>query len=113
MASTCAGLCRPPKLLEIDPQTDQIAWSYSGYGILGANFYSAITGGAQRLANGNTLATLGTKGQLMEVTSSGDVVWDYHVGSNMADPKYPTQPWNLLFKSRSYPRAEVDPLLRQ
>ena len=31
------------------------------------------------------------------------VVWDYHVGSNMADPKYPTQPWNLLFKSRGLP----------
>ena len=101
------------KVLEIDPQTDTIAWSYSGYGIVGANFYSAITGGAQRLPNGNTMATLGTKGQLMEVTANGEVVWDYHVGSDISDPKYPTQPWNMLFKSRSYPRSEVQPLLDQ
>ncbi len=49
------------KVLEIDPTTNQVVWSYMGYGVFGANFYSAITGGAQRLANGNTLATLGRR----------------------------------------------------
>ena len=78
----------------------------------GQLLYSAITGGAQRLANGNTLATLGTKGQLMEVTSSGDVVWDYHVGSTWQTPKYPEPALEPVVQVRAT-RAEVDPLLRQ
>jgi Arylsulfotransferase (ASST) len=101
------------RLLEIDPQTNEIVWSYAGYGVFGTNFYSSITGGAQRLPNGNTLATLGTKGQLMEVTSDGTVVWDYIASSSLPDPAYPSQPWNFLFKSRSYPATMLEPLLGQ
>jgi Arylsulfotransferase (ASST) len=99
------------QLLEIDPKTNQVVWSYSGYGLAGSGFYSPITGGAQRLSNGDTLATLGTKGQLMEVSSAGKVVWDYRVRWGPADPRYPIKRVSFLFKSRSYPASEVDPLL--
>ena len=77
------------KVLEIDPRTDQIAWSYSGYGFVGSDFYSSITGGAQRLPNGNTLVTLGTKGQVMEITPDEAVVWDYRAGSDTPRPQVP------------------------
>ncbi len=99
------------KVLEIDPRTNQVVWSYSGYGGFGTNFYSPITGGAQRLPNADTLVTLGTKGQLMEIAPDETVVWDYRAASDMADPKYPAVSVNVLFKSRSYPTSEVAPLL--
>ena len=99
------------QILEIDPLANQVVSSYSGYGIVGSAFYSAITGGAQRLPNGDTLVTLGTKGQLMEITPDGSVVWDYRATSDMPDPKYPAVSMNFLFKSRGYPASEVGPLL--
>lgn len=40
-------------------------------------FFSWFISGAQRLANGNTLVNHGAGGHLREVTSSGDIVWDY------------------------------------
>ena len=98
-------------LVEIDPLTNEVVWSYEGYGFGGTSFYSAITGGAQRLPNGDTLATLGTKGQLMEVTPDGTVVWDYRYQSGVVDPKYPAERVNFLYKSRSYPASEMEPLL--
>jgi len=33
--------------------------------------------GAQRLPNGNTLICEGRQGRLFEVTSEGDIVWEY------------------------------------
>jgi formylglycine-generating enzyme required for sulfatase activity len=41
------------------------------------SFYSAEISGAQRLPNGNTLITSGVNGVLFEVTSAGEVVWQY------------------------------------
>ncbi len=52
-------------------------WSYSDPG----TFYSNHLSGAHRLPNGNTLACEGTSGRLLEVTSDGQVVWQYNCGS--------------------------------
>jgi hypothetical protein len=41
------------------------------------NFYSGIMGGAQRLANGNTLICESTKGHFFEVDTANNIVWDY------------------------------------
>ncbi|MBT8257499.1 MAG: aryl-sulfate sulfotransferase [Bacteroidia bacterium] len=41
------------------------------------SFYSAFVSGAQRLANGNTLICSGAKGRFFEVTSEGEIVWEY------------------------------------
>lgn len=41
------------------------------------NFYSSIVSGVQRLPNGNTLIAEGGKGRAFEVTSAGDIVWEY------------------------------------
>ena len=41
------------------------------------NFYSSEISGCQRLPNGNTLICEGIKGNLFEVTSSGQTVWHY------------------------------------
>ena len=41
------------------------------------SFYSELISGAQRLSNGNTLICSGICGRLFEVTSQGEIVWDY------------------------------------
>ena len=50
------------------------------------DFFADHISGSQRLANGNTLITYGTGGRLFEVTSSGEVVWEYDVGSEIFAP---------------------------
>lgn len=60
------------RVLEINPVTLQLVWSYAG-----PRFYSSNISGAQRLVNGNTLITEGASGRLLEVTKEGMIVWEY------------------------------------
>lgn len=50
-------------------------WTYKG-SPTGLKFSENISG-AYRLPNGNTLMCSGTIGQFLEVTSAGDIVWEY------------------------------------
>ena len=61
------------RVLEIDPVTLELVWSYQA----GARFFASNISGAQRLPNGNTLITEGTTGRLFEVTTDGTIVWEY------------------------------------
>jgi len=77
------------RVLEIDPVAKQVVWEYrqprlskdlDGDGkILGDEklFFSNLMSGMQRLPNGNTLITESDVGRVFEVTSSGEVVWEY------------------------------------
>ncbi len=70
------GLARRwSRVLEIDPLTKKIVWSYEAPDRL--EFFSAARGAAQRLSGGNTLITESAKGRIFEVTPEGEVVWDY------------------------------------
>jgi len=60
------------RIVEIDPVTLELVWSYAG-----PNFFSTNISGAQRLPNGNTLITEGAGGRLFEVTANGEIVWEY------------------------------------
>lgn len=60
------------RILEIDPTTLEVVWSYNGPG-----FFSTNISGSQRLPNGNTLITEGASGRLLEVTTDGEIVWEY------------------------------------
>ncbi len=53
----------------------QISWSYGTQSPSG--MASHIGGSAQRLPNGNTLICADTEGHFMEVTTAGQVVWEY------------------------------------
>jgi len=69
---------RPPKekaasytsfpVMEIDPNSGQILWTYRG-----GLFEEQLPRGADRLPNGNTLITGTTK--IIEVTPAGEIVW--------------------------------------
>lgn len=63
------------RVIEIDPKTEQIVWSYAGTDE--APLDSRIRSAQQRLANGNTLITESDGGRLLEVTSGGEIVWEY------------------------------------
>lgn len=63
------------RLVEWDPVAQAMSWSYRGDAA--RPFQSAILGTAQRLPNGNTLATESERGRAFEVTPAGDVVWEY------------------------------------
>ena len=60
------------RVLEINPVTLELVWSYAG-----PRFFSTNISGAQRLPNGNTLITAGAGGRLFEVTSDDTIVWEY------------------------------------
>lgn len=60
------------RVLEIDPTTMRLVWSYTGPG-----FFATNISGAQRLQNGNTLITEGPSGRIFEVTNDSTIVWEY------------------------------------
>jgi hypothetical protein len=50
-------------------------WSYKA--TPPTSLYDEAISGAQRLPNGNTLIDSGTHGRFIEVTASGETVWEY------------------------------------
>ena len=60
------------RVLEIDPVTLKVVWSYWA-----PNFYSMNISSAQRLPNGNTLITEGAPGRIFEVTPDKKIVWEF------------------------------------
>ncbi len=64
------------RVLEIDPGTGGIVWSFTGSDE--DPFDSGENrGGAQRLSNGNTLISESTAGRILEVAPDRSVVWEY------------------------------------
>jgi len=60
-------------VLEINPVTKKVVWKYEN----GERFHSNFTSSAQRLANGNTLINETAGGRIFEITSEGEIVWEY------------------------------------
>lgn len=73
------GVYEGSRILEINPQTQQIVWDYSAFrsGLPPWTFYSSFVSSAQRLPNGNTLIDEGMNGRIFQVTPEGQVVWEY------------------------------------
>ncbi len=63
------------RVLELRPDTMQIVWSYGGHP--GQPLESLVRSSESRLANGNTLIVESDGGRVIEVTPSGDVVWEF------------------------------------
>jgi hypothetical protein len=92
------------QVLEVDPTTKQVTWSYKAESTMG--FYSFMVSGCQRLPNANTFITEGATGRLFEVTPDGETVWEY------------VSPWMMPSRFgataavfRAYRVAEDDPRL--
>jgi uncharacterized protein (UPF0248 family) len=63
------------RVIEVNPATNLIVWKYQDKPAW--NFFSPRMGLAQRLPNGNTLITESSFGRFFEVTSQGEIVWEY------------------------------------
>ena len=57
--------------------SNQVVWFYAAKDPV--SFWSRFISGLSRLPNGNTLATLGAWGDIIELTPGGEVVWEYKV----------------------------------
>jgi hypothetical protein len=88
------------RVLEIDPVTLGLVWSYAA-----PQFFSTNISGAQRLPNGNTLVTEGAPGRLFEVTNDGTIVWEY------MSPYFTGQrPTNSVYRAYRLPYAWIPQL---
>jgi len=72
------------RVVEMDPLTQELLWSYEG--AVDEPFFTSTCGSGQRLPNGNTLVTESDNGRAFEVTRGGQIVWEfvspYRAGEN-------------------------------
>ena len=67
------GLFVVPDTEAFGPET--LSWSYTAPDK--SSMFSSFISGAHRLANGRTMITSGAQGRFLEVTSEGEIVWEY------------------------------------
>jgi outer membrane protein assembly factor BamB len=90
------------RVIEVEPATKQIVWEYREK--RESDFFSPRISNAQRLANGNTLICEGDFGRLFEVTSNGEVVWEY-VNPYFGGPSNAQH--NRVFRAYRYNAEEI------
>lgn len=93
------------RVIEVNPATNEIVWKYQEAAL--TNFYSPRLSNAQRLPNGNTLINEGMYGRFFEVTTEGEVVWEYvnpYFGPATAPPKKQS---NDVFRVYRYSEDEI------
>lgn len=94
------------RVIEVNPATNAIVWKYQEPRTL--NFFSPRISSAQRLPNGNTLINEGNFGRMFEVTTDGEVVWEYvnpYFGPSTAAVKMQQ---NGVFRAYRYSEEEID-----
>jgi hypothetical protein len=93
------------RVIELDPLSGDIVWQYVGNPP--ESFYTMTRGSAQRLPNGNTLICESNKGRVFEITSGGDIVWEWF------NPNLVEERRVQIYRMLRYPPEMVEPLLRQ
>jgi hypothetical protein len=76
---------RASRVLEIDPLTQEILWSFGGTS--SDDLFSETVGWVQRLPGGNTLITESNFGRVIEVTPEDRVVWEYQIQNRLGKKK--------------------------
>lgn len=90
------------RVIEVNPATNEIAWTYQDKPV--TNFFAPRMGNAQRLPNGNTLICEASFGRLFEVTTDGEIVWEY------VNPYFggrPNAETNEVFRAYRYSPEEI------
>ncbi len=86
------------RLLEVNTTTDEAFWEFSQDPP--ASFYAPCMGNCQRLANGNTLICEGDTGRIFEITSRGNIVWEFINPFYHSSAVYGRN--NMLFRAYRY-----------
>ena len=93
------------RVIEIQPATKKIVWKYQEPVVTG--FFSPRISNAQRLPNGNTLINEGVFGRFFEVTTEGEVVWEY-VNPHFGPPDAPAaRQQNSTFRAYRYTEEQI------
>jgi len=92
------------RVIELDPLAGRIVWQYQAP--RPSDFYTLSRGSNQRLPNGNTLITDSDHGWAFEVTSTGELVWEYRSVHKNARGQRAT-----IVRSHRYPAAFIERLL--
>jgi len=95
------------RVIEINPATNKIVWKYQDKPAW--NFFTPRMGNAQRLPNGNTLINEASFGRFFEVTTEGEVVWEY-INPFFGKPFFggpPTSETNQVFRAIRYSAEEI------
>ncbi|WP_164520287.1 aryl-sulfate sulfotransferase [Specibacter cremeus] len=101
----------PPysRAVEFDLATGEEVWAYTDP--VRWDFFSALQSSVQRLPNDNTLICEGLTGRIFEITTDGEVVWEY---TNPYAVTSPTDPdgvrSNRMFRAFRYGREQLGPL---
>jgi len=90
------------RVIEVDLATQQIVWKYQER--RECEFYSPRISNARRLPNGNTLVCEGDFGRFFEVTSEGELVWEY---VNPYFGEGPSGLNNRVFRAYRYSAKEI------
>jgi hypothetical protein len=61
-------------VLEINPATTEVQWTFEA-----DDFFSGYRSTVERLPNGNTLINEADRKRMFEVTSQGELVWEYQI----------------------------------
>jgi hypothetical protein len=89
------------RLVEVNPKTNEIEWEFKEENPV--DFCTTYIGGCERLPNGNTLACEGAMGRFFEVTTMGEIVWEYIVPFyNHRDTLSPYGLSNCTFRCHRY-----------
>jgi len=96
------------RIIELNPVTQAIEWEYKS--IPPEDFYSETRGSNQKLANGNILISDSRNGHAFEITTDGEIVWEFY------NPEIKTnegvQQRATIFRMRRLIRPEILPLLQ-
>ena len=63
-------------MIELNPITREIVWEYKAEPP--TDFFTRVMGSALRLPNGNTMITSSNQRRIFEVTTNGEVVWEFY-----------------------------------
>jgi hypothetical protein len=91
------------RIVELNPISGEIEWQYVADPP--ESFYSEVEGSSQRLPNGNTLICESAKGHVFEVTSDGEIVWDW------LNPEIENGRRVRVYRMIRLPVEVIDPLL--
>jgi len=90
------------RVIEVELASKQIVWKYQEKREY--EFFSPRISNAQRLPNGNTLICEGDFGRLFEVTTEGELVWEF---VNPYFGQGPTGPNNRVFRAYRYSKEDI------